>query len=91
MKDSNFKNKLKSHLDNIFVHDIEAAAFVMVGISLVATLTTFAKDVEVAKNPKTKIVYNPISVQITDVNRDGYNDMIITHADGHVEYSYSKN
>jgi hypothetical protein len=91
MKDSNFKNKLKGHINSILVHDIEAAAFVIVGISLVATLTTFAKDIDVAKNPVKKIEYNPISVEIKDLNSDGYNDMLITHADGHIEFSYSKN
>jgi hypothetical protein len=91
MKDLNFKNKLKGHLNSIFVHDIEAAAFVIVGISLVATLTSFAKDVDVAKNPVNKIIYNPVTVDVKDLNGDGFNDMIITHADGHIEFSYSKN
>ncbi len=91
MKDSNFKNKMQGHLKSILVHDIEAAAFVIVGISLVATLTTFAKDIDVAKKPQQKSEYNPVNVAIKDIDNDGYNDMIITHADGHIEYSYSKN
>jgi hypothetical protein len=30
-------------------------------------------------------------VQVIDIDSDGYNDMIITHQDGHVEHSFSKN
>ncbi len=102
---SNFsKEKLHSHLKEILIHDVEAAAFLIVAVSLTATLTSFAMD---NKNYKTNIVknipatnnvnsinkniYNPQTVQIIDIDQDGFNDMIITHQDGHIEHSFSKN
>lgn len=96
------KTKLQNHLKEILVHDVEAAAFLIVAVSLTATLTTFAMD----KNENTtnrnvsnksiltntlKTVYNPQTVQVIDIDQDGFNDMIITHADGHVEHSFSRN
>ncbi len=96
------KTKLQNHLKEILVHDVEAAAFLIVAVSLTATLTTFAMDKKenttnrnisnksaLTNTPKT--VYNPETVQIIDIDQDGFNDMIITHQDGHVEHSFSRN
>jgi hypothetical protein len=38
------KSKLQNHLKEILVHDVEAAAFLIVTVSLTASLTTFAMD-----------------------------------------------
>ncbi len=96
------KTKLQNHLKEILVHDVEAAAFLIVAVSLTATLTTFAMDKKenttnrnasnksvLTNSPKT--VYNPETVQIIDIDQDGFNDMIIIHKDGHVEHSFSRN
>lgn len=96
------KEKFNKHLKEILIHDVEAAAFLIVAVSLTATLTSFAMnnvDDNTVKNiPSTnsanaikKNTYNPVSVQVIDIDKDGFNDMIITHADGHIEHSFSKN
>ena len=96
------KEKFNKHLKEILIHDIEAAAFLIVAVSLTATLTSFAMnnvDSNIVKNIPTtnnanaikKNTYNPQTVQVIDIDQDGFNDMIITHADGHVEHSFSKN
>lgn len=96
------KDKLQNHLKEILVHDVEAAAFLIVAVSLTATLTTFAMDKKEnttnrnasnksVLNNAPKTVYNPETVQVIDIDQDGFNDMIITHKDGHVEHSFSKN
>ena len=99
---NNLKEKLHGHLKEILIHDVEAAAFLIVAVSLTATLTSFAmSNVENNKvknipttnniNALKKNTYNPQTVQIIDIDQDGFNDMIITHADGHIEHSFSKN
>ncbi len=80
-----FKNN--KHLKDILVHDVELAAFIIVALTLGASITSFA----FSNDDRVKLIYNPINVEIKDVNNDGYNDMIITHKDGHTEISYSRN
>jgi hypothetical protein len=93
MLKNNIKNKVQSHLKEIMVHDVEAAAFLIVSVSLIATFTSFALDKNrlVEESKIEKKIYNPQTVRIVDLDNDGFNDMIITHADGHVEHSYSVN
>lgn len=83
------KNKIKENLKEIFVHDVEAGAFLTVAVILIVTATSFAFEGKLKSQIKN--VYNPESVQIIDLNKDGYNDMIITHKDGHIEHAYSIN
>jgi hypothetical protein len=93
------KKTYKEHIKDILIHDVEVAAFVLVSVSLVATLTSFAMD----RNPNnlntkntsttnkiTGKIYNPQMVQVIDLDGDGVNDMIINHVDGHVEHAYSR-
>ncbi len=96
MSTNNIKTTVQKNLKEILVHDVEAAAFLIVSVSLIASLTSFAMDQsKIEKNPSEKVIikqiYNPQSVEIIDLDNDGYNDMIITHQDGHIEHSYSRN
>jgi hypothetical protein len=80
-----FKNN--KHLKDLLIHDVEIAAFIIVALTLGASITSFAFE----DNNRVKLTYDPINVEIKDINNDGYNDMIITHKDGHTEISYSRN
>lgn len=96
MSKTNIKTIVQNNLKEIMVHDVEAAAFLIVSVSLIASLTSFAMDINktdknVSVDVVKKQIYNPQTVQIIDLDNDGYNDMIITHQDGHIEHSYSRN
>ncbi len=96
MSTNNIKTTIQKNLKEILVHDVEAAAFLIVAVSLIASLTSFAMDKNKAtQNSSADVqmrqIYNPQTVEIIDLDNDGYNDMIITHQDGHIEHSYSRN
>ncbi|MDQ5957585.1 MAG: hypothetical protein QG614_560 [Patescibacteria group bacterium] len=78
----------KINWQEIFVHDIEVAAFVIVSLMLAASITSYALE-ETAAAPKRIVTpavnRNPVNVVLKDVNGDGVNDLLLTHEDGHKE------
>ncbi len=83
-KDNVNKVQNKNTWSEIFVHDVEAAAFVIVSVMIIASVSSYAIDVSRGtnlKNPQ-KIERNPVQVYLKDMNGDGINDIVLTHQNG---------
>jgi hypothetical protein len=76
----NYKNKF----EKIFVHDIEIAAFVIASIMVVTSITSYALNLKSEKSAPApqRIERNPVSALLQDMNGDGINDIVLTHANG---------
>ena len=82
---------MNKKIEQIFLHDIESAVFVVVSIGLFATLSTFAADYIPTYNNNAgsnlalaheKTPRNPVSVTLQDVNADGLNDIVLSYISG---------
>ena len=96
----NIKN-INTRWQQIFTHDIEAAAFIIVSIMLAASVTSYALDVNKAtekskQNSDTtssinSIYRDPETVNLQDVNGDGINDIVLVHKSGQREVIITTN
>lgn len=82
--------KKKINWEEIFVHDVEVAAFVIVSLMLVASITSYALDTNKVENTQ-RFIRNPMSVTLQDVNGDGLNDIILIHQSGAKEIVLTNN
>lgn len=85
-----------SKWQQILIHDVEAAAFLIVTIMLASSITSYALDAaKVIETTKVKVENvidrNPVSVTLEDVNGDGLNDIVLIHESGTKEIVYTNN
>lgn len=86
----------RKRFEDIFMHDIEAAAFVIVAAMLFVSVTTYAIDVTRGDNENkvtstNRIERNPIAASLQDINGDGVNDIVLVHKSGQREIVITSN